>query len=209
MVREDIFGGLKSALTRGYTLKEAMISFYNAGYSKEEIEDAARQLQYRVTENKELRSSINQKSSGASVYIQEKQQVQPQNPVISRVEVPPSKAPQKSPSPTMEVPPKPGIPPTATVSSSPSDAVTEVQAVKKKPSGFSLMSILKGKAPDARQKLMPKQKPKVPNYHEGTSIQVVTIVLVVLLLLLLSMLAGVFIFKNQIIQFFNNLLLKG
>lgn len=37
--------GLKGALARGESLKQAMISFYNAGYKKEEIEKAARALQ--------------------------------------------------------------------------------------------------------------------------------------------------------------------
>jgi len=42
MVREDIVGGLKVALSRGNTLQAAMQSFYNAGYNKDEIEEAAR-----------------------------------------------------------------------------------------------------------------------------------------------------------------------
>ena len=42
MIRADIFGGLKLAVTKGETLKQAMISFYNAGYKKEEIEEAAK-----------------------------------------------------------------------------------------------------------------------------------------------------------------------
>jgi len=45
MVNEDILGGLISALSRGESLKRAMISLYNAGYKKEEIEEAARKLQ--------------------------------------------------------------------------------------------------------------------------------------------------------------------
>jgi len=45
MVREDILGGLRTALARGQTLRQAMMSFYNAGYVKEEIEEAARTLQ--------------------------------------------------------------------------------------------------------------------------------------------------------------------
>lgn len=45
MVREDILGGLKNALSRGQTLMQAMMSFYNAGYMREEIEEAARYLQ--------------------------------------------------------------------------------------------------------------------------------------------------------------------
>ena len=45
MVNEEIFGGLKLALSKGETLKQAMMSFYNAGYKREEIEEAARALQ--------------------------------------------------------------------------------------------------------------------------------------------------------------------
>jgi hypothetical protein len=44
MVRGDIIGGLKIALQRGESLQTAMQSFYNAGYSKEDIEEAARVL---------------------------------------------------------------------------------------------------------------------------------------------------------------------
>lgn len=44
MVKQEIVEGLRLALSRGYTLKKAMMSFYNAGYKKEDIEDAAREL---------------------------------------------------------------------------------------------------------------------------------------------------------------------
>lgn len=45
MVNEGILEGLKVALSKGESLKQAMMSFYNAGYKKEEIEEAARALQ--------------------------------------------------------------------------------------------------------------------------------------------------------------------
>ena len=44
MVIEEISAGLKNALERGQSLKSAMMSFYNAGYEKGEIEEAARAL---------------------------------------------------------------------------------------------------------------------------------------------------------------------
>ena len=47
MVREDILGGLISALVRGETLRHAMITMYNAGYDKKEIEWAAKTLQMK------------------------------------------------------------------------------------------------------------------------------------------------------------------
>ena len=45
MVREDIVAGLKQAISKGESLRQAMMSFYKAGYKKEEIEEAARFLQ--------------------------------------------------------------------------------------------------------------------------------------------------------------------
>lgn len=45
MVNQDILEGIRSALFKGETINKAMISFYNAGYKKEEIEEAAKLLQ--------------------------------------------------------------------------------------------------------------------------------------------------------------------
>lgn len=39
---QEILGGLKAAVEGGETLKEAMMTFYQAGYDKYDIEDAAR-----------------------------------------------------------------------------------------------------------------------------------------------------------------------
>ncbi len=41
MTKEEIIGGLKSALSRGESLNRAMMTFFNAGYKKEDIESAA------------------------------------------------------------------------------------------------------------------------------------------------------------------------
>lgn len=41
MVVDEIIGGLKWALQKGEPIKKAMMTFYNAGYDKEEIERAA------------------------------------------------------------------------------------------------------------------------------------------------------------------------
>ena len=45
MVYQGILGGLRSALNKGETLHDAMITFYNAGYKKDEIEAAAEALE--------------------------------------------------------------------------------------------------------------------------------------------------------------------
>ncbi len=44
-MNEEILGGLRLALSRGESLRQAMMSFYNAGYKKEEIEEAAKVAQ--------------------------------------------------------------------------------------------------------------------------------------------------------------------
>jgi len=45
MINEEILGGLKAALARGESLEKAMMTFYNAGYDKTQIEESARSLQ--------------------------------------------------------------------------------------------------------------------------------------------------------------------
>lgn len=61
MVNEEILGGLKLALSKGESLKQAMMSFYNSGYIKEEIESAARALQTQQAESvKQIQESSKQ-----------------------------------------------------------------------------------------------------------------------------------------------------
>lgn len=45
MPNTEILEGLKYAISKGEPLEKAMTSFYNAGYRKEEIEEAARFIQ--------------------------------------------------------------------------------------------------------------------------------------------------------------------
>lgn len=45
MVKEEIVEGLKYAVAKGESLPKAMMSFYNAGYLKKDVEEAARVLQ--------------------------------------------------------------------------------------------------------------------------------------------------------------------
>ncbi|MFH1801228.1 MAG: hypothetical protein ABH804_00095 [archaeon] len=56
MVREDILGGLRTAVSKGETLRQAMITFFNAGYKKEDIESSAKKFHeqmYRVSQKQE------------------------------------------------------------------------------------------------------------------------------------------------------------
>jgi putative cell wall-binding protein len=42
LTNQEILGGIQAAVAKGESLKDAMMTFYQAGYEKEEIEDAAR-----------------------------------------------------------------------------------------------------------------------------------------------------------------------
>lgn len=45
MVNEEIYNGLKAGLERGESLKKATMTFFNSGYKKEEISEAAKLLE--------------------------------------------------------------------------------------------------------------------------------------------------------------------
>jgi CRISPR/Cas system-associated endonuclease Cas3-HD len=68
MVNLEILEGLKTAMLRGDTLKEAMISFYNSGYKKEEIEEAARNL--NLEEIKKEFQLIEQEKKGEQLILE-------------------------------------------------------------------------------------------------------------------------------------------
>lgn len=48
MVNQEVLGGLRAALSKGETLFQGMMALYNAGYSKTEIEEAARVVQMEI-----------------------------------------------------------------------------------------------------------------------------------------------------------------
>jgi hypothetical protein len=59
MINQDIIEGLKLAMSRGETLEQAMNSFYNAGYKKQDIENSARQLNFsEYTSNEDSKKDI-------------------------------------------------------------------------------------------------------------------------------------------------------
>lgn len=46
MVKRELVEGLKNAIERGEPTEKAMMSFYNAGYGKKDIEDASKVLMF-------------------------------------------------------------------------------------------------------------------------------------------------------------------
>lgn len=64
MVSEEIIGGLKNAMEHGYSIEQAIQSFINAGYSSQDVQEAAASLRY-----------------GAMQIMQPIQQAKPMQPV--------------------------------------------------------------------------------------------------------------------------------
>lgn len=72
MVRKDLVEGIKRAKEEENSLKDAMMSFYLAGYKKEDIEEAAK---IAVKEGKERKKS--QEKNKISKYENEKKKNTP------------------------------------------------------------------------------------------------------------------------------------
>lgn len=75
MPNQQILEGLKFALQRGESLNEAMLTFFNAGYPRHEIEESARALQFQIHESQQ--AQIKNKSSVSNPT---QSSVQPTNP---------------------------------------------------------------------------------------------------------------------------------
>jgi hypothetical protein len=146
MVNDDLVGGLRSALERGESLKQAMLSLFNSGYNREEIEEAARDLN----------------SFPSKGVVQPKKEMPPINPLPQPPAVPEKK--QK---------PEP------------------VKPVKVQP--YPQLQV----APQVQ---------KVSYYSAPPNDKAVITVLTVILLFLLATLVTILIFKNELINFFSNLL---
>ena len=146
MINRDIVEGLRNALSRGNTLEQAMMSFFNAGYKKEEIEEAARALHEHPSQPLS----------------------HPQKPTPEEIKKPVIKP--LSP----ELHPKPQAKPPEI--SKPSEVKTQ-------------------------------EKQIVSKYEEKieTKGKLVTILLLSALFVLILLFIGAFIFKDELINFFNNL----
>lgn len=146
MVNEEILGGLRLALAKGESLGQAMNSFYNANYKKEEIEEAAEFLN--------------------------SQQIQPtQQTTVSQI-------PKKQVSPVRKVKPK-------------KQRLKKQRPIKKaiKSQPVKTIQNVSGYGEEHKR-------------PEGT---VITIILIFFLLILVGILAAVFLFKTELVEFFNNL----
>ena len=139
MPKEEIVEGLKAALSKGESLEKAMMSFYNAGYSKEDIEEAAGALQFLLSPH-----------IPSTQFASPAQQAPPSNP--KQVYYQPGQTKQLK---------------------QPSRIIQRVSEYGERPN------------------------------KTGT---VITVILVFLLIVLLGVLAAVFLFKDELSNFFNKVL---
>jgi hypothetical protein len=157
MTNEDIVGGLRQALSKGDSLEKAMTSFFNAGYAKEDIENAANSLYASPWQTQ------------ADYPTQQQQQPTPQT---QQQNIPQQKTPITYPQSQQQQPQQQMLPHTQ---SSPA-VVQKVSDYGKKPSKTGM---------------------------------VITVILFILFILLLGILASVIFFKDELSDFFTNLLLRA
>lgn len=163
MINEGILGGLKLALSKGESLKQAMMSFYNAGYKKEEIEGAARALQGQKIENEPIQP-VQQAKLKKQKPVQKISQPKPAK-IIPRV----SNYGQASYPQKIDV-------------------------------------SLKTKPKVTKQKLVkPAQKVSTYEKKPKSKGKLITFLLIFFLLFLLGALVAIFLFRQEILEFLNNL----
>jgi outer membrane biosynthesis protein TonB len=164
MVNDDIVGGLRSAINRGESLRRAMMTFYNAGYKKEDIEEAAKFFSEHPEEEK----------PATPVTI-----VPAKKNLFGNIF---SKKPEEKKVPPKEMP----IPvaPTPPVSQ-PSPQIVSHYGEKTEPV----------------QKVSNYEKPE-----REPKDKILIAILVTVLIFLLGILAAIFLFKQQIINFFSSVL---
>jgi len=163
LTNQEILGGLKAAIERGQNLKEAMMTFYQAGYKKEEIEDAARAYIYLQRGNSEV-----------EVLNKEKEETKSPNKekVVSGFNIK-------------------------------KESQTEYSGVQK-----TFVPLIGGEGKE--EKSGKKVVQKISGYNDQKDLtqfksSAVTSILVVTLLVLIGILALVFLFKSELIDFINGL----
>lgn len=202
---DDVLGGLKAAVARGDTLKDAMIAFLNAGYSKEEIQEAARN--YLIEKNE----SAMAETSSQSIQSQKSNPL-PQKPNLALTQKNSiSQQPEKKPEPISTLQKEFQIPSSSVPSQTSSfdSAKKNLQNPVEKKEESLLNKPLPTKKIISRpvKKLSAERKSsqKVSNYESKPKkrIEPITIILILLLFFLILVLGAVFLFKSQLVEFFN------
>jgi hypothetical protein len=183
VINQEILGGLKSALERGESLKRAMMTFYNSGYKKEEIEEVARMLlQY----NRESHPNFPIQEIPKAVPVQQPEALQKPAPqTAQQLAIFQRPAPQIAQQP--EILQRPAL---------------QIQ----RPAPQTAQTWAAKPAPVQAVKYAPIQK--ISNYEEGITSRekAIIVILIILLVFLIGILGLILLFKQQIINFFSGFL---
>jgi hypothetical protein len=218
MVNEEIIGGLVSALSRGQSLESAMMTFYNAGYNKEEIEDSAKEVYNQVGPQtmgikgslQETLNDIAIKAGVAPVTPADTATPKSNAPEKIVVQMPVEKKPVEVVNPHKEENKPPQAIPnysgpqngnyqnSAQLTSQIEEAIKSLRPVNI-PSRIEIVhKNIDGNSPQVVQHVSGYSSPKSVN-------KAVTYILIAILLLLLIALGAVFLFKDDLIKLFNSL----
>ncbi len=218
MINEEIIGGLVSALSRGQSLESAMMTFYNAGYDKQEIEDSAKEVYNQVGPQKmgvegSLQETLNQIAIKAGVPV-DKPTDKPAEPPKETppekivLQTPPEKKPQET-TPPVKVEEKPTpqtiSPPIDKNYQNQTDITNKIEEAIKglRPVNIPSKIEIVHKNVDGNS---PKVVQHVSDYSSQKTIsKSVTYVLIGILIVLLIALGAVFLFKDDLIKLFNDL----
>ena len=189
-INQAIVEGIRNAVARGESLKQAMMSFYNAGYDRTEIENAAREFQKQqaqgaiqmppqtqiqkpkqpsITSPPELKTKINQQATKVSSYGQQKKQPEKKKNIFSRFF---SKKSKQKLTPTPDPARNQGR-----------QADSQSHSPKNQVSNYET------------------QKPTKSKGIFSSKWFVIT--LIIIFIILVGILISLFIFKNQLVAFFN------
>lgn len=92
MVREDLISGLKNALVRGESIQEAMQTFLAAGYSEQELTEAAHYLNANISTST---NPLVQRQSSTDATTQEPRQTNDTNQANQQTELKPGMSTKK------------------------------------------------------------------------------------------------------------------
>ncbi len=184
MVNMEIVEGLKEAMARGESLKQAMFSFYNAGYGKQEIEDSARYLlqimqaeRQKILAQRQAQTALQKPLNKAEQPTQKLQLQIPQQPIQKLITT------QPVPQPPQQQIQKPQQQIQKLITTQPSQQIT----------------------PQFQQQIPQQTTQKVSDYNQSVKKTKITIILLIFILIVLfGALVAMFLFRDKVIELFNN-----
>lgn len=221
MINEEIIGGLVSALSRGQSLESAMMTFYNAGYNKEEIEDSAKEVYNQIGPQKmgingTLQDALNDIAVKAGVPVtQEKKEEKsaaekPKTEMEKKIvlQTPTEKKPEPPPTTPVKTEEKPKRIPDITTNQpyqNQSDITNKIEEAIKGLRPVNIPSKIEIVHKNADTKSSSVIQHVSAYSSQKTISKSVTYILIGILILLLIALGAIFIFKEDLIKLFNDL----